>query len=143
MLGYEPSGIDAELEISDYTRCAHDLGISAKQFMDSYNPMFKTGFDLLRPYAHPLPCFDPSTYQIVVINNSSAPFDGQSWLGTLHTATILNPDDSKRRIINSTMIAPARTGSPDVIDDTDLQDFITTSLVRRKGYDRTHLEDDK
>jgi hypothetical protein len=41
------------------------------------------------------------------------------------------------------MIAPARTGSADVIGESDLQDFITTSLVRRKGYDRTHLEDDK
>jgi hypothetical protein len=78
----------------------------------------------------------------VGINNSSASFDGQSWLGTLHTATILNPDDSKRRIINSTMITPAKAGSPDVISEADLKNFLSTTVVHRKGYDRLHLDDD-
>ena len=142
MLGYEPSGINAELEISDYTRCAFDLGIAPKEFMERHNPMFHSGFELLRPYAHPLRCFDPTVFQIVAINNSSTPIDGKSWLGTLHTATILNPDESKRRVINSTMIAPARIGTPDVITAVELHDFMTTSLVRRRGYDKTHLEDD-
>lgn len=142
MLGYEPSEVHAEVEISDYTRCASDLRLSPKEFMERHNPMFHAGFELLRPYASVLRCFDPRQFQIVVINNSSAPIDGQHWLGTLHTATIINPDDSKRRIINSTMIAPAPIGTSDVVPEADLQDFQQTTLVRRKGYDKTHLDDD-
>lgn len=142
MLGYEPSGISAELEISDYTRCAFELGISPKEFMSRHNPMFRVGFELLRPYATPLRCFDPTSFQIVVINNSSAENDGQSWLGTLHTATIPHPDESKRRIINSTMIVPVPLNASDLISQPELQDFIHTTAVRRRGNDKTYLEDD-
>ena len=143
MLGYEPTEIAAELEISDYTQCAASMELSPKEFMERHNPMFDAGFELLRPYAVPLRCFNPAVFQIVAINNSSASIDGNHWLGTLHTATILNPDESKRRIINSTMIAPAPIGSKDAISDQDVQDFVHTTVVRRKGYDKVHLEDDR
>ena len=33
MLGYEPSEVDAELEISDYAKCAFDLGLTPKEFL--------------------------------------------------------------------------------------------------------------
>ncbi|MDB5386994.1 MAG: hypothetical protein JWM11_2640 [Planctomycetaceae bacterium] len=143
MLGYEPSGIEAELEISDYARCAADLEITPLEFMAQHNPMFRPGFELLRPYATVIPCFDPHLFQIVVINNSSAPNDGKSWQGTLHTATIPHPDESKRRVINSTMIAPAPIGTPDAVSPVELLDFVQTSQVRRRGNDKTYLEDDK
>lgn len=142
MLGYEPSEVTAELEISDYARCAFDMGITPKQFMEQHNPMFHSGYAMLRPYTHSLECFDPADFQIVAINNSSAPIDGSSWLGTLHTATIRNPDDSKRRVINSTMIAPAAADSMIGLSSEALEEFANTTLIHRKGYDRTHLEDD-
>jgi hypothetical protein len=142
MLGYEPSEVDAELEISDYTRCAADLGISPRQFIAKHNPMFRAGYELLRPYSTRIPCFSPTDFQIVAINNSSAPIDGKSWLGTMHTATIRNPDDRKRRIIDSTMIAPAPIGADDAISPAELQEFIYTSLVHRRGYEKQHLADD-
>lgn len=145
MLGYEPSEIPSELEITDYAKCAFDLGLTPKEFMARHNPMFSFGYELLRPYATPIPCFSPSDYQIVTINNSSAPFsaDGSTWQGTLHKATILEPDATKRRVINSTMIARAISNKDDAIDSTTLSRFIHTSEVRRRGYDKPHLEDDK
>ncbi len=142
MLGYEPTRVQSEVEISDYTQCAQHLGISPTEFMAQHNPMFHAGFELLRPYSYRLNEFDVAAYQIVVINNSSAPIDGKSWLGVLHTATILTPDESQRRVINSTMIAPALPGTPDVVPAKELEEFIQTSLVRRKGYDKPYLEDD-
>ncbi|MEI8382729.1 MAG: NUDIX domain-containing protein [Planctomycetota bacterium] len=142
MLGYEPTRVQSEVEISDYTQCSQQMGISPKEFMAQHNPMFHAGFEFLRPYAYRLNEFHVSAYQIVVINNSSAPIDGHSWLGVLHTATILTPDESQRRVINSTMIAPALPGTPDVVPAQELQEFIQTSLVLRKGYDKPHLEDD-
>lgn len=145
MLGYEPSEISSELEISDYSRCAHDLGLSPKDFMAKHNPMFKSGQDSLKPYVTRIPCFSTNDFQIVCINNSSAPLsaDGTTWQGTLHTATITTPDESKRRVINSTMIARAPLGSCDLFDESALQYYIHTSEVKRRGYDKTHLEDDK
>lgn len=144
MLGYEPSAVASELEISDYTKCAFNLGLSPQEFMAQHNPMFKSGFDLLRPYATRVSCFSSTDYQIVCINNSSAAYSesSPSWQGTLHTATIVKPDESKRRVINSTMIASVPAGTPDTIGAAQLQDFATTSLVRRRGYDKPHLDND-
>ncbi|MEM8672120.1 MAG: hypothetical protein AAGG48_31680 [Planctomycetota bacterium] len=144
MLGYEPSEVDAVLEISDYAKCAFDLGLSPKEFMAKHNPMFQSGYELLRSYSTRIPCFSRTDYQIICINNSSAPFsqNQQTWQGTLHTASILTPDESKRRVINSTMIGSAPAGTPDAITDFQQQEFITTPTVRRRGYDKRHLKDD-
>jgi len=143
MLGYEPSEVDAELEISDYAKCAFDFGLSPKQFMASHNPMFQPGYEMLRPYSVRIPCLSRTGYQIICINNSSAPFsqDQPMWQGTLHTATILSPDESKRRVINSTMIASVPTGTRDTITEAQQEEFITTSTVRRRRHDKPHLED--
>lgn len=144
MLGYEPSAVDSELEISDYAKCAFDRGLSPKEFMAKHNPMFKSGYDTLRPYSTRVPCFSTTDYQIICINNSSAPYSESqpAWQGTLHTATILTPDESERRVINSTMIASMPAGTADTINPEKLNDFISTSVVRRRGYDKRHLEDD-
>lgn len=144
MLGYEPSDVDAVLEISDYTKCAFELGFSPKEFMAKFNPMFHAGYEMLRPYSTRIECFSRTDYQLICINNSSAPFSNEQprWQGTLHTATILTPDESKRRIINSTMIATAARGTSDAITESQQDDFIHTSVVRRRGYDKPHLEDD-
>ncbi len=145
MLGYEPTEVDSELEISDYAKCAFDLGLSPQEFMARHNPMFHAGYELLRPYATRIPCFSKTAFQIVCINNSSAPLSRESlaWQGTLHTATILTPDESQRRVINSTMIASVPIGTPDLVTEAQQQEFIHTSVVRRKGYDKTHLDDDQ
>ncbi|NIR49767.1 hypothetical protein GWO43_14715, partial [candidate division KSB1 bacterium] len=85
MLGYEPSDVDSELEISDYAKCAFDLGIAPEDFMARHNPMFEPGEELLRPYTIRIPCFSPSDFQIICVNNSFAPFslDQPMWQGTL------------------------------------------------------------
>ncbi len=144
MLGYEPSDVDAELEISDYAKCAFDLGLSPKDFMAKHNPMFQSGYEMLRPYSTRIPCFSRTDYQIICINNSSAPFsrDHPTWQGTLHTATILTPDESRRRVMNSTMIASAAAETRDTITEPQQHEFINTSIVRRWGYDKPHLDDD-
>ncbi len=144
MLGYEPSDVDAELEISDYAKCAFDLGLSPSEFVAKHNPMFQPGYELLRPYRTRIPCFSRGDFQIVCINNSSAPISHEHpmWQGTLHAATILTPDESKRRVVNSTMIASAPAGASDAVSQSQQQEFINTSVVRRAGYDKPHLNDD-
>jgi len=144
MLGYEPSPIDSELEVSDYARCAFDHGLTPMAFMAEYNPMFEDGRDLLRPYTTRLSCFSNSDYQIVVVNNSCARYSETrpAWQGVVHSARIPNPDESAHRVIDSTMIAPVSAGRPDVIDGDALDEFIAGSVVQRGGYRERDLEDD-
>ena len=71
MLGYEPSEISSELEITDYSKCAFDLGLSPKEFMTKHNPLFKSGHDLLRAYVTRIPCFSRNDFQIVSIQGKS------------------------------------------------------------------------
>lgn len=144
MLGYEPSEVDSELELADYARCAYDLGVSPQQFLSQFNPMFHAGKERLQPYTTRPICFSRRQYQIVCINNSLAPYSTSQphWQGVLHTATILAPDDSQRRVINSTMIAPAPIGTTGELSAALLEEFATTSAVRRQGYDKQHLQDD-
>lgn len=136
MLGYEPSAIDSEFEIADYAKCAFDLGISPKEFMAEYNPMFRSGYEILRPYTTRLSCFSRADYQIICINNSCSPWSDSrpTWQGTLHRATIPAPDESELRVIDSTMIASVPVGTPDRIDGDELNEFMTTSTVRRRDY---------
>ena len=144
MLGYEPSAVRSELEISDYARCAHDLGMTPQQFLARHNPMFRSGIELLRPYTTRIPCFSQPNYQIVCINNSSSPYsaDRTTWQGTLHTATVVDPDEGQRRVINSTMIASVPLGTPESVSAAELDEFQRTTAVRRQGYDKRHLQDD-
>ncbi|MFO0942637.1 MAG: hypothetical protein U0930_18020 [Pirellulales bacterium] len=144
MLGYEPSPIRSAIEITDYTKCAFELGLTPKELLAKHNPMFKSGAELLQPYVTRLPCFVNDCFQIVFINNSCAPFSesGECWQGTLHTANIATPDESKRRVINSTMIARAPAGTVEQLDSDSILNFVCTSEVKRRGYDKRHLHDD-
>lgn len=144
MLGYEPSEVDSEMEITDYARCAFDLGLTPKEFLEKHNPMFHRGRELIEPYTQRVPCFDKADYRVVCINNASAPFDREQprWQGTLHTAAIFTPDPAKRRVINSTMIASAPLGTTDSVSSAEQADFVRTAVVHRKGYDQLDLEDD-
>lgn len=144
MLGYEPSEVEADLVITDYSRCAYDLGLTPKELLNRHNPMFQSSHEVLRPYATRIPCFSPADYQIVCVNNSSAEYsvDASRWQGTLHTATIARPNEMLRRVINSTMIASVESGTPDVVSESEIDEFMKTPVVRRRGYDKTHLEDD-
>jgi hypothetical protein len=103
--------------------------------MAAHNPMFEAGQEILRPYAMRVPCFSRTEHRIVCINNSSAAWSESepAWQGVLHTATIPAPDESERRVVDSTMIAPAPPGTPDAVDDDALDDFVTSSVVRRRG----------
>jgi hypothetical protein len=144
LLGYEPSAVRAEIRMSDYARCAHDCGLTPRDFLEKHNPMFSAGERLLEPYTTRVTCFSNQRYQVLVINNSSAPYseDVPRWQGVLHTATITNPDESARRIVNSLMVASVLKGMPEPISVTEQEEFAQTTLVRRAGYDKQHLRDD-
>ena len=143
MLGYEPSAIDAELEILDYSQCAFEMGLSPQEFMARHNPIFEEGYQRLQPYATAIDCFARDEYRIVCVNNSSAVFSEEqpAWQGVLHGAVIPRPDETERRVVNSTMIASVESAADEVISAAEQEEFIRTSVVHRRGYDKPHLDE--
>ena len=145
MLGYEPSAVESEVILADYSRCARDLGRTPAEFLEKHNPMFGSGAELLRQYSTRVERFSNERHQVLLVNNSAASLssNGQAWQGVLHTATIQNPNDAERRVVNSMMVASVPLGTPESISMAEQDDFITTTIVRRRGYDRQHLTDDQ
>lgn len=131
MLGYEPSEVSSELAMADYSRAAFDLGISPRQFLTDFNPMFRHGEQLLAPYVTRLTAFDPAMSQVLLVNNSSAPFDNAArhQQGVMHQATIPSVKSAAQRVVNSTMLAAVIPDAGEVIPKPLQTLFITTTDV--------------
>jgi hypothetical protein len=145
LLGYEPSLVKSTISLLDYSRCAHELGLTPGEFLIRHNPMFGDGEELLRDFTTTLPEFASTHSYVLLINNSVAEFQSEmsAWQGVLHTATICDPRDDLRRVINSTILASVPMGTAEELPDADLQDFLATDSVRRRSYDRPQLDDDR
>jgi hypothetical protein len=133
ILGYEPSEVRSRLLFADYTRAAFDLGLLPETFLKTYNPMYKSGEELLTRYVTEVPQPTPGHSRIVAINNSSLPYleSRRHSLGVLHKAIILNPDETKTRIVNSSMLA---LNEAEVVDPAEQQTFINTDQISQKNY---------
>lgn len=145
VLGYEASAVESEVALLDYSACAHDMDLTPAAFLDRHNPMFARGADLLKPWTTPVESFSNRRPQILVINNSMAAYapDESRWQGVLHTATIPHPDESQRRVINSMMLVSEDHSDTDAVTAADLQEFLTTTRVLRRGYARPELANDE
>jgi hypothetical protein len=135
MLGYEPSRVQSRLSVADFARCAFDLGIEPKRFLDEFNPMYRRGEEMLVRYVTELPQPAEDHSRILLINNSSLPFTETrtNSLGVLHKAEIVNPDDSERRVVNSTMLG---AGCPEEVSEARQREFVCTNEISKKTYSR-------
>lgn len=136
MLGYEPSRVRSRLFLADYARCAFDLGIEPKKFLDELNPMFSKGEEALGGYVTELPQPDEGHWRILLINNSSLPWTDSRTnpLGVMHKAEIINPNEAESRIVNSMMLATADVSVPEDIGTDQERTFVTTEKISPKGY---------
>jgi hypothetical protein len=135
MLGYEPTLVESRVSMSDYSQCAHDMGLSPAEFLDQHNPMFADGQERLLKYTTAVTGFDSSCFQILIINNSLTPVGNNRLLGVLHTAEIINPNSDQVRVVNSTMISVEPQFSDESVSAAGQRDFITTEVIRRAGYE--------
>ena len=133
ILGYEPSTVVSRLFLADYTRAAFDLGITPQQFLEDFNPMYKKGDELLGRYVTELMQPAEGHSRMLVINNSSLPFTAARTnpLGVMHKAIIVTPDESERRIVNSTMLV---TEGDDEISAEKQEEFVRTDKISEKNY---------
>lgn len=128
MLGYEPSTVPSQLHIADYSRTADRLGLMPLEFLDRHNPMFADGQGLLEPDTITLRDWFEDAPGVLFLNNSrTAPGHPRHSPGVLHGATVISPDPQASRIINSTMIAPARYAEQD--GSTHEQVFLSTKAI--------------
>jgi hypothetical protein len=133
ILGYEPSAIASRLSLLDYTRCAHERGMTAHEFLDRLNPAFGDNESLLRDYTIEVAGFHPRHYQILVINNSAAPWEGRGrgMLGVLHKAVMLGSQDGQSRHVNSLTLTTADLGDQSGRSAAEVQAFIESAAVAR------------
>jgi hypothetical protein len=131
VLGYEPSKVRSRIMLADYTRCAFDLGMEPKRFLDEFNPMYRRGEAFLARYVTELPAPAEGHSHILLINNSSLPYSEplRNPLGVLHTAEIPAPDESARRVVNSMMLELG--GTEEIVDDR-LREFVDTEEISGK-----------
>lgn len=132
MLGYEPSKVISSLFLADYVHAAFDLGITPQQFLSDFNPMYKRSEELLDRYVTELPQPEDGHSRILVVNNSSLPFTEARTnpLGVMHKAIIVTPDESQRRIANSTMLVT----EGDEISAEAQEEFVATDKISKKNY---------
>lgn len=95
-----------------------------------------------RPKLHSGP---PVDFQIVSVNNSFAPYsiEKPTWQGTLHTATVMVTDESKRHVINSTRIASIPMGAEEVVSKSQEHKFVETTVIRRRDYGTLQRNDNE
>lgn len=140
ILGYEPSTVKSELSMADYSRLANDMGLSPNQFLETHNPMYDQSNELLRPVTTQLTAFNPKYFQLVIVNNSSAPLDAAKsrWQGVLHCAKVEKLEGAQR-VINSTVVCPVKyLDSDDPLDRNQAKErerwFLTSLELQESTY---------
>jgi hypothetical protein len=130
MLGYEASRVQSQLAVADYSRAAHDWGITPQQLLAQFNPMYADNEKRLLPYAATLQVFDSAQSHILLLNNSSQPYSAHNHnlLGVMHQATI-TPDVQAQRIINSTMLGTATSINQEPVNITTQKYFLSTNEI--------------
>lgn len=130
LLGYEPTPVKSVLTMADYSRAAYGLGLSPKQFLEDFNPMYEQGREQLASHTTELCDFDNSCYQVMVINNSCESYTGgvNNWLGVLHCAEI-EDDGVSSRVVNSLTLAPSESASEPGDLETSLDHFLNADSL--------------
>jgi hypothetical protein len=132
MLGYEPSNVRSRIFLADYSRAAFEKGMTPRQYLNDFNPMFHDNETMLKNYITELPQPAMRSAWILLINNSSLPFaeSRTNPLGVLHKAEILNPTNAERRIVNSAMLV----FESEEISRMKQEEFIDTEAISTKDY---------
>lgn len=131
MLGYEPSVVQSEVQIADYSKAAFDLGLTPKEFLRQFNPMYQDHQKKLTGYITKATGLFHDRPGILLVNNSSLPYDpnGFSSLGVMHQAGMAPHREEDIRIVNSTMIGVAPDEAEETIPEGARRQFLQTDEV--------------
>ncbi len=126
MLGYEPSDIESQLSLIDYTRCADDQGLTPAEYLERFNLRADSTKTQLARYAIDATPFNRKHYRIVIINNSRLPITSapSGMLGVLHKSTVLPHQSGQTRFINTLLMSAADAWADDLIPAASLRAYI-------------------
>lgn len=129
VLGYEPTSVASRLFLLDYTRAAVEHDLTPKEYLRRFNPMTPSGREVINHYAVEVTPFDPSHYQVAVINNSSLDLSqaDRGMLGVLHKAVIVRPDPTASRWVNSILMHVAEREQSPRYSEAELRAFIESA----------------
>jgi hypothetical protein len=131
ILGYEPSAVASRLFLLDYTRYAVEHEMTPHEFLDRLNPAFGDNETLLRDYTEEIAAFQSSRYQILVVNNSAAPWEGRArgMLGVLHKAIVLASPAGQPRHVNSLTLTTADLNERVGRTSEEVREFLESAAV--------------
>jgi len=129
MLGYEPSCIKSKLSFADYHQFISAKEIPVDEYYEKYNPIFKEGEIVLKPYIKEVEGFDNKMPKIVLMNNSD--LNSNKTFGVLHKATILKEDLKEDRVINSMMLYLKDKEAPNTKLKIDEVTFLKTEEISK------------
>jgi hypothetical protein len=126
VLGYEPTEVESRVSLLDYTACAREHDLRPREFLDRFNPAWQTGEEMLVSYETELTPFRPEHYQVLLINNSAAPYETRQrgMLGVLHKAIVPAPRPDRPRWVNSLTLTTADLDGPPGELLAEVQGFI-------------------
>ncbi len=133
MLGYEPSVVESRVRLADYSRAAARRELTPREFLDSHNPMFPAGEDLLTSDITEITRANSNHFQILLVNNSCQSLaDGApGWQGVLHQAIMVVPRPGEARVVNS-MLLTIGDSAADALTETARRDYLTTDQLNQR-----------
>jgi len=135
MLGYEASSVVSKLAIADYSRAAHDLGVTPREFLQRFNLMDAGQEQRLQPYVLRWDQFDASRPHLALFNNSTLPYTptGDNTLGVMCVATIVSPQPNVARVVNSMTLSVVNEPSQEPVTPEVQQWFLETEEIANES----------
>jgi len=126
MLGYEATPVHSELSIADFSRAAHDLGLTPREFLQTFNPLHADHEEKLQPYITRLEGFDSGRPHIALFNNSTLPYTptGDHTLGVMHQATIIHAPAGAVRTVNTVMLGAVESADLEPVGEVEQRGFL-------------------
>lgn len=130
MLGYEPTQVDSQVYIADYSKLIEKENTSLIDFFGG-NEDVNIPFDesSLASYSTELLPFPKNHYRLLVLNNSKS-FEDKTY-GVFHRGDIPEKIEGEDRVINSVMLNIGEIGTKENYKEKEIVDFVTTNKIDR------------
>lgn len=130
MLGYEPTEIESQVYLGDYSRLIEEEALSLENYLGQRRDVNAQVNDApLEPYSTALTPFPKRHYRLVLLNNSKS--FSEKTLGVFHRAEVSPSASEADRIINYMMLSLRPPGEEMYFDNPAVEHFVNSQKVSR------------
>ncbi|OJJ21136.1 hypothetical protein BKI52_11245 [marine bacterium AO1-C] len=130
MLGYEPTQVESNVYVADYTKYIEEHRTSLEAYFGgSQDVNTANDEELLAPYITQLAPFPKNHYRLLLVNNSKS--FTEKTLGVFHRGEVLQLVEGEDRILNYMMLHLCDQSVEEQYDELTIRDFINTEKVNR------------